>query len=112
MNPFLVSNSKYIMNFYQFINLSLLKSIGSLAALVYQHSLTPLALPIKLILPIRDLVLTVNEQKQQPQAKVNGNSNGTNGTSNVNGNGNTPVKQTSQQPVQDARHLLEKGAGK
>ena len=89
-----------------------MKSIGSLAALVYQHSLTPLALPIKLILPVRDLVLTVNEHKQQPQAKVNGTSNGTNGTSNVNGNGNTPVKQTSQQPVQDARHLLEKGAGK
>lgn len=92
-----------------------MKSIGSLAALVYQHSLTPLALPIKLILPVRDLVLTVNEHKQQPQAKVNGTSNGTNGTngtSNVNGNGNTPVKQTSQQPVQDARHLLEKGAGR
>lgn len=32
--------------------------IGSLSALIYQHSVTPLALPIKLVLPDNDLMLT------------------------------------------------------
>ncbi len=68
---------------------------GSLAALVYQHSLTPLALPIKLILPTQDLVSTLNGQKSK--------NNDTNGVKSP---------QAQQQPtVQDARHLLEKGAG-
>ena len=31
--------------------------LGSLSALIYQHSVTPLALPIKLVLPENDLVL-------------------------------------------------------
>ena len=66
---------------------------GSLSALVYQHSLTPLALPIKLNLPQENLVLTIN-------------------TNNVAVEPPKPAKSTVQQPqVQDARHLLDKGAG-
>lgn len=37
---------------------------GTLAALVYQHSITPLALPCKLLLPEYDPALSSNEQQQ------------------------------------------------
>ncbi|CAF0893852.1 unnamed protein product [Brachionus calyciflorus] len=55
---------------------------GSLAALVHQHSLTPLALPTKLLIPTQDLTLKTIEQ----------------------------TKSKSNTSVPDSRHLLEKGA--
>lgn len=70
---------------------------GSLAALAYQHSLTPLALPIKLNLPQEDLVLTYNQSKNNQSRKA---------VSNVSKSNN----QEAQNSVQDARHLLDKGA--
>ena len=76
---------------------------GSLAALVYQHSLTPLALPIQLNLPQEDLVLTVGNQANGQQVK----SVGANGSSKQ-----ATQQQQQQQQSQDSRHLLEKGAGK
>lgn len=56
---------------------------GSLAALVHHHSLTPLALPTKLIVPTQDLNTKIIEQTKTKTASV-----------------------------QDAKFLLEKGAGK
>ena len=79
---------------------------GSLAALVYQHSLTPLALPIKLILPLKDLIITANDQPNKT------NSNQSTTTKQVNNQQQQQQHQQQQQQVQDARHLLEKGAGK
>ena len=57
-------------------------TFGSLAALVHQHSVTPLALPTKLILPTSDL-----NTKHIENVK------------------------TKSSNVQDSKHLLEKGAG-
>ncbi len=83
---------------------------GSLAALVYQHSLTSLALPCKLNLPQEDLYAVQNQAKQvinQVNDPIV-----TPKTDSI-----QPKEQKSQQQpqsssVQDARHLLEKGAGK
>ncbi len=78
---------------------------GSLAALVYQHSLTPLALPCKLNLPQEDLHAAQNQSI--PSSNV--------AEQPVKANPQTKQQQSSQQPqgsAQDARHLLEKGAGK
>ena len=89
--------------------------------MVYQHSLTPLALPIKLILPTQDLSITTNENDQ---IKVNG---AVESTQHTKTNGGQSVHQTTQSQtvaaqqqhqnsnsaqVSDARVLLEKGAGK
>ena len=74
-----------------------------MAALVHQHSLTPLALPIKLILPSYDM-LAQNDQ----MSKSNGAGNGDEQSSSSN---------LAQSPTQvgaltpEARLLLEKGAG-
>ena len=87
---------------------------GNLAALVYQHSLTPLALPIKLILPSQDLTITSNEQSsKQETTSLRTNNEIVQATSNQ----PTQQQQKQQQPVassqvQDSRVLLEKGAGK
>lgn len=72
---------------------------GSLAALVYQHSLTPLALPCKLNLPAQDLmqVNQISSKQANNDQRIE----------------KPAVKQSSQQAsTQDARHLLEKGAGR
>ncbi len=62
----------------------------NLSALVYQHSVTPLALPIKLVLPVADMTedyrSMANPQQQPQQHEV-----------------------TKKLSVKD---LLEKGAGK
>jgi tensin len=73
---------------------------GSLAALVYQHSITPLALPIKLVLPTQDLM----------------SNSGNNNNNNINGYSNGESVKTGKQIAQsvlspDGRLLLEKGAG-
>lgn len=68
---------------------------ANLAALVYQHSLTPLALPIKLNLPQQDLTLTC----------INNNSN------DIKNSSVAQAPSSSKNNSQDARHLLEKGAG-
>jgi stringent starvation protein B len=88
--------------------------------LVYQHSLIALALPIKLILPTQDLVLTIND-------KTNGNA-----TLLKQNNLQSPPQQQQQQQQQSQSqqsfqsqhqqqqqqnqdspfYLLEKGAGK
>jgi hypothetical protein len=69
-----------------------------LAALVHQHSLTPLALPIKLILPTQDLVQ--DDQAKSPTVEEQSSS------SNV---PQSPTQVGSLTP--EARVLLEKGAG-
>jgi hypothetical protein len=74
--------------------------------LVYQHSLTPLALPIKLNLPNEDLVLTVNNNNDN---NINKNKNAN--TIILSNEQTKTTKQTASNSVQDARHLLEKGAG-
>lgn len=78
---------------------------GSLAALVYQHSLTPLALPIKLNLPLEDLVPTAENQSSNQQPKIG---------AGASSSSKQPQQQQQQpqQQSQDSRHLLEKGAGK
>ena len=98
MNPFLVSENyiKYLFstlkfNFYEKIK-------ASLAALVHQHSLTPLALPIKLILPTKDLVQ--DDQAKSPTVEEQSSS------SNA---PQSPTQIGSLTP--EARVLLEKGAG-
>ncbi len=76
---------------------------GSLAALVYQHSITPLALPIKLVLPTQDLMSNSNNTYN-----INNNNNNayTNGESVKNGK---QIIQSNLSP--EGRLLLEKGAG-
>ncbi len=69
-----------------------------MAALVHQHSLTPLALPIKLILPTQDLVQ--DDQAKSPTVEEQSSS------SNV---PQSPTQVGSLTP--EARVLLEKGAG-
>jgi hypothetical protein len=63
----------------------------NLAALVYQHSITPLALPCRLILPAND----VSVQNSNKQNKIE----------------NKPVIKSTPDP-QSPNLLLEKGAGK
>ncbi len=63
----------------------------NLAALVYQHSITPLALPCRLILPAND----VSVQNSNKQNKIE----------------NKPVVKSTPDP-QSPNQLLEKGAGK
>lgn len=63
---------------------------GSLAALVYQHSITPLALPIKLILPVEDLIVTTDDNNKSSTSSV--------------------AKQSASLPA-NSKILLEKGAG-
>lgn len=68
---------------------------GSLAALVYQHSITPLALPCKLVIPTRDLTVHYESTKTTSLTP-------TPSTKKIN-QGSDPNY---------ARQLLEKGAGK
>ena len=83
---------------------------GNLAALVYHHSMTPLALPIKLILPTRDLIVTGSGGGGGGDAEVNKSS-----VSSSKQSSNVQASSAVQSPtpqVQDARVLLDKGAGK
>lgn len=92
-----------------------------MAALVYQHSLTSLALPIKLILPSQDLAhgqsittTTTTTNGQNPNTIVN--LNNINGHEDVNSRNNTLSRQQSANSQNanvpgDGRQLLEKGAG-
>lgn len=41
---------------------------GSLTALVYQHSITPLALPCKLLIPDRGMLVKVQKRYTQPSS--------------------------------------------
>ena len=91
--------------------------IGNLAALVYQHSLTPLALPIKLILPTQDLVLTNNSEQVKTEPPSSKSSQSISQQQQQQQQQQQPQQQ-QQQPqtptspqIQDARVLLEKGAG-
>ena len=71
-----------------------MKNKVNLAALVYQHMITPLALPCRLILPTNDLqsVLVQNSSKQNKTE-------------------NKSIKTTTDHPS-SPNQLLEKGAGK
>jgi hypothetical protein len=71
--------------------------------LVHQHSLTPLALPIKLILPAADLMTQNGEQ----ESKASPGSDDQSSSSIIS---HTPQQLGSLTP--EARLLLEKGAGK
>lgn len=98
---------------------------GSLAALVYQHSLTPLALPIKLILPNQDLVVTsstssssgihqqANNQNNNTttttpvSSNTNNNTNAMNGhgTNNTNTNINTSTVQQNNNTLTSSKRV-------
>jgi tensin len=87
---------------------------GSLAALVYQHSLTPLALPCKLILPDRDLTPSSHQNNSNDNKKA-ANGVSTAGAPRVLQNGSASAQQSQQkqqiqQQLKDGAYLLERGA--
>lgn len=110
------------------MNFFVLFLIASLAALVYQHSLTALALPLKLILPSQDLTVTSGSQtgstttnghlvnSASHNSQLNGHHDETTTTTSANNSRqNTLSKQQSVQNTSsssDGRQLLDKGAGK
>jgi hypothetical protein len=73
-------------------------TFGSLAALVYQHSLTPLALPCLLILPTQDLTsVNLNENENRRSASSQGKQ--------------AIQNETAPPQVKNGSYLLERGAG-
>lgn len=94
-----------------------------MAALVYQHSLTSLALPLKLLLPTEDLIPTGSNVTSPTNAapansNLNTNENINNNNTNTNKSAASSTASNAKQPtaqaqtIQDGRQLLEKGAGK
>ena len=75
------------------IELSFFFLTANLSALVYQHTLTPLALPTKLVLPSVDIVQDYRPTTSQQQTQ-------------------TQQQQQQETKKMSIKELLDKGAGK